>query len=291
MTTNAVVLKPPTTYEKQIEILRSRGLVISDEASALSVLKRVNYYRFTAYALTFKQDDVFFTNTTFEQIHRHYEFDSLLRQHLMKVIEYVEIAFRTHTAYTIAHNYGPDGYKDEIMFFNTAWCKEFNEELGKCIAKSKKDSFVVHHIAKYSGKFPIWVAVEVLTFSWLSKLFKNLRNKDKKEISKQYNLRYEEISNWLHVLTIIRNRCAHYSRLFNQKLPVSVKFRESDKVNCINEHQLYAMIFNLKYLVIDSSIWNTWVIELEAIIEKYSEVDIRRLGFHEQWKEQLRSKC
>ncbi|MFC3773738.1 Abi family protein [Paenibacillus sp. GCM10012303] len=286
MTTSDVVLKPPTTYDKQIEILRSRGLIISDEARALSILKRVNYYRFTAYALTFKQDDVFFTDTTFDKIYRHYEFDTRLRQHLMKVVEYVEISFRTHLSYTIAHRYGPDGYEDEIMFYNAAWCKDFNEELSKSIAKSK-DPFVIHHIAKYSGKFPIWVAVEVLTFSWLSKLFKNLKNKDKKEISKYYNLRYEEISNWLHVLTIVRNRCAHYSRMFNQKLPVSVKFRELDKAKVIKENQLYAMIFNLKYLVTDISIWKTWVIELESIIEEYNDVDIRLLGFHEEWKEQL----
>ncbi|WP_422659821.1 Abi family protein [Paenibacillus sp. EC2-1] len=284
-----VVLKPPTTYEKQIEILRSRGLIISDEASALSVLKRVNYYRFTAYALTFKQNDEFFTNTTFERIYRHYEFDSLLRQHLMKVIEYVEISFRTHISYTIAHNYGPDGYEDETMFNNNTWCKDFNEELCRNIAKSK-DPFVIHHISKYSGKFPVWVAVEVLTFSWLSKLFKNLKSKDKKEISKHYNLRYEEISNWLHVLTIVRNRCAHYSRLFNQKLPISVKFKRQDKTKDIKENQLYAMIFNLKYLVTDSSTWNTWVIGLESIIEAYNDVDLRLLGFHEEWKLQLK-KC
>ncbi|WP_019121642.1 hypothetical protein, partial [Brevibacillus massiliensis] len=56
----------------------------------------------------------------------------------------------------------------------------------------------------------------------------------------------------------------------------------------IKNNQLYAMIFNLQYLIIDSSTWNVWVIELESIVDEYNDVDIRLLGFHEQWKEQLR---
>ncbi|MCU6340243.1 Abi family protein, partial [Enterobacter quasiroggenkampii] len=109
-------------------------------------------------------------------------------------------------------------------------------------------------------------AVEVLTFSWLSKLYKNLKSKDKKEISRYYNVHFDEITNWLHTLTIVRNRCAHYSRLFNQKLPVNVKFRKRDKGFEIRDNQLYAIIFNMKYLIKEDQTWNSWVAELESII-------------------------
>lgn len=69
---------------------------------------------------------------------------------------------------------------------------------------------------------------------------------------------------------------------------MTVKFKEDDQKYEIKNNQLYAMIFNLQYLILDSSSWNGWVIELESIVDEYNDVDIRFLGFHEQWREQLR---
>jgi abortive infection bacteriophage resistance protein len=37
--------KPPKTYPQQLEILKSRGLVVSDEPHALHCLEHHNYYR------------------------------------------------------------------------------------------------------------------------------------------------------------------------------------------------------------------------------------------------------
>lgn len=48
------LLKPPKTYEEQLDILIKRGLIVEDEGFALDVLSKLNYYRFTAYLLPFK---------------------------------------------------------------------------------------------------------------------------------------------------------------------------------------------------------------------------------------------
>lgn len=66
MDASVIELKPPTTYEEQLDLLRSRGLIIPNEVNAITVLKRINYYRFTAYTLTFKENDKFFSNVTFD---------------------------------------------------------------------------------------------------------------------------------------------------------------------------------------------------------------------------------
>ncbi|WP_269410325.1 hypothetical protein [Lentibacillus daqui] len=50
-------IKEPKTYEEQLDILRSRNLIIDDVEDALGFLKKVNYYRFSAYGLTLKQKD------------------------------------------------------------------------------------------------------------------------------------------------------------------------------------------------------------------------------------------
>lgn len=46
------------TIDEQIEILRSRGLTIEDEAEAKDFLLRNNYYRVSGYSLTLRKNDV-----------------------------------------------------------------------------------------------------------------------------------------------------------------------------------------------------------------------------------------
>jgi len=74
-------LKPPTTYEEQIDILKHRGLIVPDENFAAEVLRNVNYYRFSAYLLPFRTDsgESYVVGTSFDRVYRVYEFDRRLR--------------------------------------------------------------------------------------------------------------------------------------------------------------------------------------------------------------------
>lgn len=49
-------LKNPLTFDEQLDKLVAHGMVISDREKAKDILKRVNYYRFTGYALQFRKD-------------------------------------------------------------------------------------------------------------------------------------------------------------------------------------------------------------------------------------------
>ncbi|MFD1129352.1 Abi family protein [Paenibacillus provencensis] len=88
------MLKRPTTFHEQLDILIQRGLIVEDEERALDPAKS-QLLRFTAYILTFKQNDKFFTGITFGIIYDHYQFDTKFRNLLMEIIEYIEISFRT----------------------------------------------------------------------------------------------------------------------------------------------------------------------------------------------------
>lgn len=61
-------IKPPTTFEEQIEILKIRGLIIEDEDFAFRILRKINYYRLSSYSLSLKHNDEFFSGVTFSQI-------------------------------------------------------------------------------------------------------------------------------------------------------------------------------------------------------------------------------
>lgn len=98
---------------------------------------------------------------------------------------------------------------------------------------------------------------------------------------------YGDIENWLHVLSVIRNRCAHYSRIFNYKIPIILKYKRRDSHLDLDKSLLFGAIYNLKYLVKDRSIWRSWVTGLSAIVNDYTEVDTTLIGFPDNWEDLL----
>ncbi|BCJ85846.1 hypothetical protein skT53_08310 [Effusibacillus dendaii] len=138
-----------------------------------------------------------------------YEFDHRFRYLIMEMTEQVEIAFRTHIAYHIAHSYGALGHLESVHFENPVYHEAFLVELNKEVRRSH-EIFIKHHFEKYEGKIPIWVAVEVLSFGALSKLFSNLKNEDKNDIAKNnYRVPAIYLESWLKCLSYVRNICAH----------------------------------------------------------------------------------
>ena len=86
------IIKQSTTYIQQIDKLRSRGCIITDEVQAVEILSKVNYYRLTAYFLPFKQSDTsYMPGTDFATVYRIYEFDRKFRNILFTAIEEIEV--------------------------------------------------------------------------------------------------------------------------------------------------------------------------------------------------------
>lgn len=79
-------------------LLKSRGLVISDEDKAVRYLESIGYYRLSAYMYPFlkapKETHQYKDGTTFQQVLNLYRFDKKLRMLLLNEIEKVEIAIR-----------------------------------------------------------------------------------------------------------------------------------------------------------------------------------------------------
>jgi len=68
-----VHIKKPTTFSEQVELLKLRNLYIEDAEFAEKMLRRINYYRLSAYMLTLKEDNEFIEGTTFNQLLAIYE--------------------------------------------------------------------------------------------------------------------------------------------------------------------------------------------------------------------------
>lgn len=68
---------------------------------------------------------------------------------------------------------------------------------------------------------PAWKTLKLASFGTLSMLYYNFSDKkSKKRIARQFNLpQHEVLESWMRSLRVLRNRCAHHSRLWNRHLP------------------------------------------------------------------------
>ncbi len=84
-------LKPALTYDQQIDrLIHVHNLIITDSDIAISILKRVNYYRLSGYGIGLKKNDnleEYMDGISLSHIYRLYQFDSSLRNALLHLIE------------------------------------------------------------------------------------------------------------------------------------------------------------------------------------------------------------
>ena len=283
------LLKPPTTYDQQIELLKKRGVIIDDNDFARLILERLNYYRLSAYCLPFKKEnDCFETGTTLESIFSIYEFDRKLRNLIFSAIGPIEIFLRTKLAYYHAHAHGSEGYKNPDYFEDKSRHADFLKEFESCIDHNEKSLFIAHHIEKYGRKFPIWVAVEIFSFGMLSKFYANLDSKDRKAIGNTLNTSEQHLKSWFKSISVLRNICAHYSRIYYNRFSQTPKLPKEGNFERVS-NMVFDIIFIMKYVYPDSEAWNNeFVINLAAIIEQHSTaIELKHIGFPPEWQSLL----
>lgn len=278
-------LKEPKTFEEQLNILKRKNIIISNEEQALEILSRINYYRLSAYGLTLKKDDKdeYKDEITFEQLIRIYDFDKKLREVFLYFLEAVEIEFRTKIAYYHAHDFGALGYENAKNFKSDRYHSLFLEKLQKGIQQSSKELFVMHHKSKYKGLFPFWVAIEVTSFGDLSLLYRNLLRETKVKVIKHLNVPPETVSSWLHTLSYIRNVCAHYGRLYGKNLIIKPSLTDVKGVE-IDNNSVFSVVFILTHFLQQRDRTN-FIIILRRLIKEYSnDINLNHIGFPEDWE-------
>ena len=66
---------------------------------------------------------------------------------------------------------------------------------------------------------PVWAVCEVMSLGLLSRWYANLKPMaTRTAIASVYGLDQRVFESWLHHLTLIRNACAHHSRLWNRRV-------------------------------------------------------------------------
>jgi len=284
------MLKQSTTYHEQIEKLREHGCEVSDEDFCVDVLKRVSYYRFSAYLIPFKTESgKYKSGTDFVKVYSLYEFDRKLRQHIFSVIEELEVYLRAQLSYYHTQKYGSDGYMDSANFNSRHNHAGFAKRISQLIKSNSKVPFVKHHMNKYGGQFPLWALTELFTFGMLSYFFADMKAVDQKHIAfKVFDSTVKKVESWLYCCTNLRNMCAHYGRLYCSVFsaaPAQIQW-----VDKTNKRTLFAALMALRELYPNEFKWNyEFMPTLISIFgEYYDVVDLRHIGFPEKWENIVR---
>lgn len=290
-------LKEPLSFDKQVAKLQKHGLIIDDLDRAKSIIQEINYYRFTGYALEFrksKSDSDYISNTSFDSVYNIYLFDEDLRILLLKYLLPIEIFFRTQISYGFSTNKcnekPHDQHYDINNYYNKKSIVKIFESIKREIGYHKDSEIVKHHKVTYANKMPLWVLVELISFSNLSKYYSSLHYNDQKIISKQLKFNNINLSNWLHCLSVLRNMCAHSNRLYNKKFKPPVKLgRGFLKANPdLSNDTLFSYIIVMMRTLPNSILKNNFKCEFIELINKHKDnINLKKIGIIEDFENLL----
>lgn len=286
------------TIEEQIEILRSRGLTINDEPQARDFLLHNNYYRISGYSLTLRKNDVFSKSATFQNIVDIYNFDHELRHIILQYLEVIEVKIKSIYAYEFTKVHGPTGYLDESFFTNKSKHKEIIDKANQ--QKTQRlphEAYLKHFVNDLQQDIPLWAYVDLLTISDISFLYSISELPVKDAIARTFGLTMSKgasiLGNYMHSMTIIRNLCAHgsriYNRLFEQKPSLNKKEKAllitNNKGEIDNAH-FYGFLLIMKR-ILPADKFNEMKKSIIALTQKYPFVRMDYYGFRSDWQQKL----
>ena len=218
--------KPAKTLDEQAQILLDRGLKGISKTDLMSKLSSINYYRLRGYTYPYQDnsdpDTPFFTTNCWNTIWADYVLDSRLRSFLFECISHIEIALKTQLTLNMSLGHEPTWYTEKDYFYNENNFSSDFSELLKNWSRSK-EKFKEHYENDYnSAKLPpSWIIFETATFGVMSKFYGNLDNSvsEKDLIAQYFGFPHgcsSHLKSWLQNINIIRNICAHHSRLFSK---------------------------------------------------------------------------
>ena len=248
------------TYPELVSVLKSRGMIISDEDRAIRKLSQIGYYRLSGVwypcrkgkvdgngeylvdaktKLPIREDD-FQDEVKFDDIISLYLFDKRLRQLMLDAIERVEIHVRSKIAHVMGYN-SPVAYQkgkyihptqkenwyDKEGNVRNSWV-EWSARHNSILSRSKEDCIIWHKNNK--KELPFWVVVEAWDFGIMSKYYEILNGKYQERIAGMVGVHDKTcLTGWLQTINTLRNRCAHHARIWNRSWPQALKADKKDE--------------------------------------------------------------
>ncbi len=298
------------TLDEQIEILKSKGLVINDEQKAMEILFRENYFFISGYRHLFMRsykDMQFVEGATFDELYAMFIFDRRLRNIMFKHILVIENNMKSIISYQLSKKYGfkeKDYLNPKNFTQDTLKTRQVHDVINKMKRQIRvngaKHTATMHYINNY-GYIPMWILVKVLSFGIISELYNILKTNEQIDIAEIYNIDPDTLSEYLNLLSNYRNLCAHEEVLYDhrtQRMIPDTKYHyllaidmTDDEYN-YGKNDLFAVIIIMKQMLREEEfvqLINEIGYEIDILDGKIDSVPLNlilnKIGFPDNWRE------
>lgn len=296
------------TLDEQIEIFRSKNLIINNEEYAKRVLLRENYFFLNGYRHLFlKKDKTYKEGTTIEELYSLFLFDRTFRNICFKNLLIIENNFKSISSYQLSKKYGyreKDYLRSKNFTSNPSKQRQINDLLKKMkrqIRINSNQHAATQHYADNYGYIPLWILVKVLSFGIVSEMYSILKEDDRRAISSIYDIDPDTFETYLPILANYRNLCAHedilYENRTQKQIPDTVyhqllKIPKQDGEYIYGKNDTFSLLIIMKQLL-EREKFNSLVIEVENAVQTLAYnlktipiTDVlKKMGFPLNWKE------
>ena len=307
--TKGKVEKKFKNLDEQIDILKHKGMIISDESYAKQILLRENYFFLNGYRHLFMEpgDRQFISGTTFEEMYSLFLFDRSFRTIIFKYLLVIENNLKSITSYQLSKKYGYRE-RDYLRAKNFTNAPERQRQVNDLISKMKRQirvngsqhSATLHYVSNY-GYIPLWILVKVLSFGIVGEMYSILKSEDQREIAKVYGIDVDDFIVYLPILANYRNLCAHEDILYENKTQKEIddtiyhkmlSLKQVDNEYVQGKNDLFALIIIMKQML-QAEDFKNMSLELENVIQTLDynlhtiklEKVLNRMGFPINWKD------
>jgi len=298
------------SIDEQIDILKSRGLIINDIEKAKEILLRENYFFINGYRHLFmnsRKENKFIEGTTFEELYAMFTFDRRLRNIFFKNLLIVENNMKSIISYQLSKKYGikeKDYLNPKNFTQDNIKVRQVHDVLNKVKRQirvnGRQHSATMHYMTNY-GYIPLWILVKVLSFGIIGELYDILADSDQIDIANLYNLDPETLEVYLSILSNYRNLCAHEDILYDhrtQKMIPNSKYHKMLNIDIVDDeyiygkNDLYSVIIIMKEMLTDEEFRdfiNEVSYEMDILHGKVDSLPISRIlnniGFPSNWRQ------
>lgn len=307
--------KPALSPQRLIELMGQRGLPLAasgDLEVARHALRRIGYFRLSGFMIPFVHAagalrHQFKAGATISHIVDLHDFDAGLRTLCMEALGHIEVAIRVSTCDHLARTHGPHWPLSSKPFKPgqhapnlKALADSVHFDLDRQQPRGKSNdrpTFLERYYAKYTHPStrmpPGWMVAECSTFRTWAFLFDALMASEQKQISDAWRfpsgkrIDHAILGSWLHSLSILRNRCAHHSRIIHKAFPFPPSAPKDPSVASLmtgSRTDLRTLIVVMVLLIRSIDAASTWPRKLFKFFEGHvTRVDINAaVGFRAQ---------
>lgn len=267
----------------------------------LRELEMLSYFRLSAYLKPLEEDasvasvaHQYKAGATFEKALELYDFDKRLRLLVFSAIQSIEIALRSRMIQVFSVAKGAFWFMDMGLTNDERLLVQNLATLDKEVQRSG-DEFIKEHFRKYDRPTfpPAWKTLELATFGTLSKVFHNFGDSASKNVvARSFGVpKYVILESWMASLAVLRNACAHHSRVWNKvmksnpALPATLPMDWVVNV-AVDDRRLYARLCCMVYWLNAIDGENGFVMTLRELLRSHPNVDVAAMGFPSGWEQE-----